>query len=292
MIRYGLHLPHFGALATPAFMARTATQAEALGFDSLWVSDHVLVPTEVTSEYPYRSDGIVGLDPTQPFHDPFALVPWLAAHTSRVEIGIGAFVAPYRRPLVTAKMIGTADALSGGRTRMVAGAGWMEQEFAVLGVPFDERGSITDDTLDALTRLLSESTVTMNGVEFGAEPRPRRQPYPLMVGGHSKPAMRRALRLGHGIQLTPESPAELPGLIQRLVELAGGRLPADFIVSARVHLSRFEIGDDPEPVLEQLHLAGARGVTEVVLSILDRESDRYAARLDALADWLGLHVAL
>lgn len=287
-MKYGLHVPHFGALATPKFMADTARQAEQLGFDSLWLSDHLFVPTAITSEYPYRSDGIIGLDPDQPFHDPFALVAWLAALTERVEIGIGAFVAPYRRSIVTAKLIGTADVLSGGRTRLVAGAGWMEQEFAALGVPFDQRGSITDDTLDTLTRLFADPISTVGGVEFGAEPRPLRQPYPLMVGGHSNPAMRRALRLGHGIQFTSESPAEVPGLLERLAEHAGGAIPAGFIVSARIHLSRFQVGDDPEPILEQIRMAGPTGVTEVVISILDRDPGRYAERLAALAEWIGL----
>jgi probable F420-dependent oxidoreductase len=290
-MKYGLHLPHFGALATPEFMGDTARQAEALGFDSLWLSDHLFVPTEITSEYPYRSDGIIGLDPSQPFHDPFALLPWLAAVTSRIELGIGAFVAPYRRALVTAKLVGTTDVLSGGRTRLVAGAGWMEQEFTALDVPFAHRGPITDATLDAMTQVFAESITTLGGVEFGAEPRPLRQPYPLMVGGHSKPAMRRALRLGHGIQFTPESPGDIAGLVDRLAEMAGGAVPGGFIVSARIHLSRFAVDDDPGPILEQIRLAGSPGVTEVIISILDRDPERYATRLDTLARWLGLEPA-
>ena len=289
-MKYGLHIPHFGPLATPEFMSDTVQRAERLGFDSVWLSDHVFVPTEITSDYPYRSDGVIGLDPSQPFHDPFALMPWIAALTSRVEIGIGAFVAPYRRPIVTAKLVGTADVLSGGRTRLVAGAGWMEQEFVALGVPYARRGAITDDTLDTLTELFENPVASIAGIEFGAEPRPVRQPYPLMVGGHSKPAMRRALRLGHGIQFTSESPTEVPALLERLVAYAGGTLPQDFIVSARIHLSRFEIDDDPAPILEELRLAGSPGVTEVVISILDRDPANYALRLGALAGWMGLNV--
>jgi probable F420-dependent oxidoreductase len=287
-MKYGLHVPHFGALATPEFMATTARSAETLGFESIWLSDHLFVPTEITSEYPYRSDGIIGLDPHQPFHDPFALIPWLAALTERVEIGIGAFVAPYRRAIVTAKLIGTADVLSGGRTRLVAGAGWMEQEFTALGVPYAQRGAITDATLDTMTKLFAEPVTSVGGVEFGAEPRPQRQPYPLMVGGHSNPAMRRALRLGHGIQFTSESPDEVPALLERLADHAGGAMPDRFIVSARIHLSRFEVGDDPDPILEQIRLAGSPGVTEVVVSILDKDPGRYAERLETLAGWLGL----
>lgn len=290
-MQYGLHIPHFGRLATPDFMGATARQAEALGFASVWLSDHVFVPVEITSAYPYSSDGIIGLAPDQPFHDPFALVPWIAAQTRRVEIGIGAFVAPYRRAIVTAKLIGTADVLSGGRTRMVAGAGWMEQEFEALGVPFGERGRITDETLDSLTRLFADPTTTMGGVEFGAEPRPMRQPYPLMVGGHTDPAMRRALRLGHGIQFTSESPDEVPKLLERLADNAGGTIPDGFIVSARIHLSRFEVDDDPETLLEEIRRAGPPGVTEVVISMLDSNAERYARRLDALGGWLGLDVA-
>jgi len=171
---------------------------------------------------------------------------------------------------------------------MVAGAGWMQQEFDALGVPFRQRGRITDETLDVLTALFADPTSTVAGVEFGAEPRPLRQPYPLMVGGHTDPAMRRALRLGHGIQFTPESPDAVAGLLERLAQLAGGTVPDGFIVSARIHLSRFDPDDDPAPILHQIGLAGTPGVTEVVVSILDRDPGRYAERLDALATWLDL----
>ena len=285
-MNYGLHVPHFGPLATPEFMKRTAQTAERIGFDSLWVSDHVVVPHHFDDAYPYRDDGVITLDPTAPFHDPFALLPWLAAHTANVELGIGAFVAPYRRPVVTAKLIGTLDVLSGGRTRMVAGAGWMKEEFDLLGVAYSERGRITDETLDLLTEAFGEPAMQSVVGPVGMEPRPFRQPYPLMVGGHSKPAMRRALRLGHGWQGTPQFAGQVHELVEQLADLAGGQIPDGFIVATRLHISRYDPDTGRDKVLAQVHGAQAPRVDEVVLSIIDPDVELFFARLEALGEWL------
>lgn len=285
-MKYGLHVPHFGPLATTEFMQRTAQTAERLGFASLWVSDHVVVPHEFDDAYPYRSDGVISLDPRTPFHDPFALVPWLAGITTTPEIGIGAFVAPYRHPVVTAKLIGTADFLSGGRTRMVAGAGWMKEEFDVLGVPFEERGRITDETLDLLTRAFSEPSLDTVVGPVGMEPRPLRRPYPLMVGGHTKVAMRRALRLGHGWQGTPQHAGQVDELVEKLADVNGGSIPEGFIVATRLHISRYDPDTGRDAVMQQVRDARAPRVDEVVLSIIDPDVERFFARLEALGEWL------
>lgn len=284
----GLHLPHFGRLASPDFMSGVAVAAERLGFASLWVSDHVVVPVELHTPYPYRDDGVIHLDHGQPFHDPFALLSWLAALTERVELGIGAFVVPYRRPLVAAKLIGTADQLSGGRTRMVAGAGWMEEEFDALGVPFEARGAITDEVLDLLVAAFAATPLELPTGPVGVEPRPMRQPYPLMVGGHSSAAMRRALRLGHGWQGTPQRAGEMAELVERLADVAGGDIPDGFVVSTRLHLSRFDPETAADEVRSHVSAALVPRIDELVLSITDTDEGRFHARLEALAEWLGV----
>ncbi|GIU93474.1 MAG: F420-dependent oxidoreductase [Acidimicrobiia bacterium] len=285
---YGLHLPHFGPIATPQFMAEVAQAAESLGFRSLWLSDHVVVPVSWKTPYPYRDDGVIGLDSAQPFFDPLAVAAWLAGVTSRPEIGIGALVAPYRPPLVTAKLIGTLDCLAGGRTRMVIGSGWLAEEFQALGVPFARRGQLTDHTLRILTAAFAAHPLHLPGGAVGMEPRPLRQPYPLIVGGHSRVAMRRALSLGHGWQGTPQHPSEVPALVRALAAEAGGEIPEGFTVSLRIHLSRFDPDGPAAAVVERVRAALHPRVDEVVLSMVDSEPKRYVRRLEALAGWLGI----
>jgi hypothetical protein len=171
---------------------------------------------------------------------------------------------------------------------MVAGVGWMKEEFDALDVPFERRGAITDEALDLLTAAFAGTPLDLPTGAVGVEPRPVRQPYPLMVGGHSKPAMRRALRLGHGWQATPQHPGQVTELVEALAETGGGSIPDDFVVATRLHLSKYDADGPGDAVLEQVQTAITDRVDEVILSIVDPDVERYFARLSALASWLGL----
>src|SRR5689334_8823187 len=133
-MRYGVAIPHANSFATPDALRTMARAVEDLGFDSLWVSDHVIVP-EGSSYIPEYMD------------EPLATLAFLAAETSHVRLGTSVLILPYRDPVFTAKFLGTVDNLCGGRLVVGVGAGWLEQEFEALSVPFEERGARSDEAL-------------------------------------------------------------------------------------------------------------------------------------------------
>src|SRR5438105_13935613 len=144
----GVTLPTSGAMADPAAIGSLAQTAEALGYDSVWISDHVVVPERISSAYPYSPDGRFPTLPTQAYLEPLATLGYLAGITRRVRLGIAVLILPYRHPLLTAKMIATLDNLSGGRVDLGIGVGWMREEFEALGLApevYEHRGSATDE---------------------------------------------------------------------------------------------------------------------------------------------------
>src|SRR6185295_11593739 len=140
-MKLGICLPHYGRPIEPSRLVQLATRAEEMGLDSIWVTDHVIVPRDISLIY--RSDML----------DPLAVLPWLAGVTERIALGTSVIVLPYRSPLPVAKLLASVDVLSGGRLIFGAGVGWMEGEFAALGVPFNERGSRTDEALELFQKV-------------------------------------------------------------------------------------------------------------------------------------------
>lgn len=293
MISVGLHLPHFGPLAQRDVLTRSIRLAEELGFDTAWVGDHVAIPVGFETPYPYTQTGRIGLPWDAPFIDPFVTLAFFAGQTQKIRLGISALVVPYRHPLLAAKLIGSLDALSGGRARIVLGAGWLKEEFDALEVDFARRGRITDDYVNALSALLNGGRAAFSGEivsfsEMGMEPAPAERPFPLLVGGHSRPAMRRALRLGYGWQATPESPEQVADMISRLREEAGGELPRGFLVATRLHLPRFDPNTSGAQFLEAMRTAVRPGVADLTVDVYDHDPERYYERLRTLAGWLEL----
>src|SRR6059058_2795275 len=142
-MRVGIALPNYGPLAAPDLLARLAREAEALGVDSVWVSDHLVAPRDTRSVYPYdrRPDARPGdMAVIERFFEPTVTLAFLAGHTSRVRLGVSAYVLPYRNPVVTAKQIATLDVLSRGRAILAIGTGWLREEFEALDVPSAGRG--------------------------------------------------------------------------------------------------------------------------------------------------------
>src|SRR5438477_3621862 len=150
-MRYGFCLPHHRGLATAELIARAAAAGERLGYDSVWLSDHVMLPNTPTFQ------------PRRIFYEPLALAGYLAAATSRLRIGFSVLIVPYRNPIVTAKQLATIDQMSGGRLMLGVGIGWVEEEFAALGVPFAERGRLTDEYLQALRELWANEAPAFEG---------------------------------------------------------------------------------------------------------------------------------
>ena len=213
--------PHAGA-ATARDLAQTA---EALGFDSVWVSDHIVIPASIASPYPYSPDGAFRLGPSAPYLEPLTALTYLAGCTETIRLGTHVLILPYRNPVVTAKILASLDVLSGGRVDLGIGVGWMEEEFQALGHDyFARRGAVTDEQIRVLRSLWTEDTPSFDGEFYsfppiGAYPHPVQRPHPpIWVGGHSRAAIRRAARLGDGwLPIGARPPADL-----RPEEIAAG----------------------------------------------------------------------
>src|ERR1700693_2870597 len=190
VMRVGIHLPHIGRKAGPEAIRRAAIQAEELGFDDAWTSEHIIIPKG--APYP----------PSALFYDPVLTLTWAAAYTSRIGLGTSVLVLPMRHPLPLAKELATLQNLSGGRLILGAGVGWLEAEFDALGIPFRERGRRMDEGIAMMRAVWSEDPVSFPTrvipaiiANMRSLPKPE-QPIPIWIGGRSEPALNRALRLG------------------------------------------------------------------------------------------------
>ncbi len=191
-MEFGVQLPHFGPLVSGRGTLALAQQAESLGLDSVWVSDHIAYPATFAERFGTS------------VYEAVTTLTWVGAVTQRIQLGTAVLIAPYRNPLLLAKQLATLDDLSGGRTIVGVGAGWMEEEFQALGADFAERGAITDEHLQVMRTLWRDDNPSHTGERFYfpplcAEPRPTQQPAPpIWIGGNTLPALRRAARLGEG----------------------------------------------------------------------------------------------
>jgi probable F420-dependent oxidoreductase len=213
-MKFGMMLPTMGALATGPNIQENqlaiAQKAEGLGFESLWVPDHVVIPTRIQSRYPYNDTGDFPMPADQGFLEPLAALGFLAGATKRVRLGTWVLVLPHRNPIVTAKTWATLDVLSGGRMMAGVGIGWMDEEISLLGAPFKKRGALSDEYLRAMKELWTSPDPQFEGqfVRFSGikcEPKPVQKPLPIWVGGHSARAMRRVVELGDGWVAVPKT---------------------------------------------------------------------------------------
>jgi probable F420-dependent oxidoreductase len=205
-VRFGVCIPQSGRFLDPAVAGRLAREIESLGYDTIWVSDHVIVPAG-ESYIP------------ELMHEPLALLAWLAHATERVTLGVSVLVVPYRDPVFTAKFLASVDVLSRGRLVLGVGVGWLEAEFDALSASYAERGAQTDEYLRVIRNLWETETSSFSGRwkryenmrMFPKAARERTGTIPIVVGGNQAVAHRRAAELGdgwHPINLTPEQVAE------------------------------------------------------------------------------------
>jgi probable F420-dependent oxidoreductase len=178
-------------------------RAEALGFDSVWGGEHVIRPVSIESKYPYTPDGVAPGDHDTPVPDPLIWLSYVAAAAPSLRLGTCILIVPQRNPLVLAKELATLDRLSGGRVELGIGVGWMKEEFDALDVPWERRGKRTDEYLAAMQALWAAPAASFHGefVDFDevtSSPRPENARIPILVGGDSPAAIKRAVRLGDG----------------------------------------------------------------------------------------------
>lgn len=199
-MKLGICIPHYGRPIEVSRLHEVVRRAEERGLDSVWVTDHVIVPRGL--EIIYRDHML----------DPLAILPWLAAVTHRIALGTSVVILPYRSPIPVAKLLASVDVLSGGRLIVGAAIGWMEGEFAALGIPIKERTGRSDETLELFRALWTQEypeiqtkRYRLAGVKVSPMPLQKPRP-PILIGGNSEGAFRRIARLGDGWHASATDP--------------------------------------------------------------------------------------
>src|SRR5262245_59846144 len=279
-MKFGVWIPNCRHLATPDIIRSTAVRAEELGYDSVWVSDHVVTPNANVGNF------------GEAVFDPFVTLAVAAGATGRVKLGTTVLIVPYRNAVVTAKMVSSLDALSGGRVILGVGAGWLAAESAVLGVPFAERGAMTDEHLRVMQELWTSAKpafagkyTELSGLKF--EPKPIQKPHPpIWVGGHSRAALRRTVAFGaawHPINRPPEEVRAGRAELSRLAEAA--RRPSPPAITLRNDIRLIAPGRGPLPsthagrpldgdrlaLIDQIRELADCGVEHLVLEFLSED---------------------
>jgi probable F420-dependent oxidoreductase len=206
----------------PSTIAAIAHKAEELGFESLWIPEHILLPVNYKSPYPYSSTGRMPAPPESPLHDPMLVLAYVAAITTKIRLATGIYVLPIRNPFTTAKAVASLDVLSAGRFILGVGIGWLEEEFEGVGSNFKDRALRSREYIELLKELWSSDdpvyhgkTVSIEG--FRMNPKPVQKPHPPFVfGGSTEPSLRRTARLGDGWYGIGETLEETERVITRL----------------------------------------------------------------------------
>lgn len=288
-MRFGCHLPMFGPVATRDSLLGFARRMEALGYDSLWASDHVIVPHRIESRYPYSATGKFPLPPEAGFLEPLTALAMVAAVTERVALGTTVLVLPHRHPVLAAKSLATLDHLSNGRVILGAGVGWMREEIELLGVPFGRRGAWSDEAIRVMRACWRDERTSHRGEFFtvddvGVFPKPARGDIPVWIGGHTPRALRRVVALADGwhAAFTPADALERDLALLREECARQTRSFDSLTISLRVGLSlrKEPLGADRRPaqgsaeqVAADLRRYAALGVSTVLLESRARDLD-------------------
>ena len=284
--RIGFSLQGRGALAGREAITTLARRAEALGFDSIFVTDRLLIPVRSASPYPYSATGAFPLGPDEPWLEALTAVTYLATVTERIAVGTSVLVIPYRNPVFTARALATADYLSGGRVILGAGIGWWREEFDGLGVRFEERAARTVEYLKLMKEIWAKPRVAFEGrfarvaEAGGTRPHPAR-PIPIWIGGHSDAALRRVVAVAdgwHPLGLRPPvglHPPEMAAAVRRLRDMAAaaGRDPKTITITFKGPVKfdggapkeRTPLTGSPAQIAEDLQAYVAAGVEHFVL---------------------------
>ncbi|WP_263119117.1 TIGR03619 family F420-dependent LLM class oxidoreductase [Cellulomonas sp. RIT-PI-Y] len=278
----GAKLPHTGAAATGPAVRAAARALEQAGADALWVSDHVVLPARVDSRYPFAEDGVARWSTEVDYLEALITLTVAAAVTERVRLGTAVLVLPQRQPVLLAKQAASLDVLSGGRLELGVGTGWLREEFDALEVPFDRRGARASAAIELLRDCWTGRPRTPAlPADLLVLPTPA-HPIPLLVGGHSSAALRRAGTLGDGWlaqqSATALDPITLAAEITALHRHAAeaGRDPGSVRVVLRVADSLGRCAD----LADRVPSLRAAGVTELIVDV-DPHADP-AAELDRL----------
>jgi probable F420-dependent oxidoreductase len=257
----GLFAVNSHACAEPEGAARIAALAERLGYDSLWAGEHVVVPSPRVAPSP--------MEPEEPILDPLVALSYLAAHTERIRLGTGVIILPQRNPLVLAKQVASLDVLSSGRLILGIGVAYLEPEMRAIGVPMEGRGARADEYLAAMRSLWEDEAPSYSGrhVDFegiDAHPRPVQRPLPVVVGGHTRAAHRRAARAAdgwYGFMVGLRAMAEQRELMRAAVEETGRERPLHVSVTPARRLDEDNVRAYAELGVDRLIVAPPPGLS-------------------------------
>ncbi|MCY4365291.1 MAG: TIGR03619 family F420-dependent LLM class oxidoreductase [Chloroflexi bacterium] len=308
-MRFGFYLPNSGPTARPEPLAAIARKGDELGFYCMVAGDHILVPREINSPYPYTADGTFHAGGAAEYLEQLTLLTYLAGITHSIRLIPSVMIVPYRNPLLAAKILATLDVLSGGRLTLGVGVGWMEEEFEALDAPpFAERGAVTNEYLQAFKELWTSDEPSFEGkychfsnIHFLPKPVQRPHP-PIWVGGQSRAAMRRAARLGDGwhpvgaipaAPLEPEELAQNIELLHRYAE-AAARNPEELEVSMKAPLydagstpsgaARRRFSGESEQMLQDIQTYEDVGVSCIIFDIRGNDLNGSLERLEWFAE--------
>jgi probable F420-dependent oxidoreductase len=285
-MQFGIYLGYGvgSGAAYPDYARAAARLVEAAGFESLWTGEHVLFPRDYDSIYPYGNDGKWPGPPATAVPDPLVWFAFIAAATTRLRLATGVVLLPQHHPLLLAKQVATLDLLSGGRFLLGVGVGWLREECEALGVDFSERAARTDEHIAVMRTVWRDEVASFRG-RFTAFERITSRPapvqpggVPIIIGGHSKAAARRAGRLGDGF-CPAAAPGELGGLLAAMREAAeaAGRDPAAIEITCPLPW-----GDVPLALVEDYAAAGVRRL--IVIRGQDTELDSLKHAIDRFHD--------
>ena len=295
--------PAVTAVAQADYVRRVAAASEEAGYDSVWVSDRTVFPSDLAQRYPDMY-GPGKADPdAQNVLEAITTLSYVAGATSRVKLGISVLVLPFRNPVLNAKMVTTLDVMSGGRAIFGIGVGWMPEEFASMGAEFEHRGAQTDEHIEMYQALCTQDVADYQGEHFQISgmtffPRPVKKPYPpIWVGGNSDVALRRAARLGdawHGIRLTPEEVAAKKARLASLCD-ANGRDSNSVQTTLRATMvwgqyqrnpdgSRAMLTGSPDEIRNDLLAYQEAGLDYLVMSVAADDIDTTINNVESFAE--------
>ncbi len=260
-MKFGLRYCNSGPYVDPAKAAELVQGGEDVGFESAWTIEHTVVPANYSSTYPYHASGkMAGGQDDIDLPDPLIWMAYMAGVTSTIKFATGVMIVPQHNPVLAAKQIATLDHLSRGRILLGIGVGWLEEEFDAIGVPFADRGRRTDEYVAVMRELWTSDSPTFHGefVDFDnthCRPQPAQGSVPIIVGGDTKPAARRAGRLGDGYFPARGAPQEMLDLARRTAE-EHGRDPDALEITTSV----------PED-LDEIPALAARGVSRLLVPV-------------------------
>ncbi len=286
-MKFGIHYS-IGVNADPQAddYIQVAQKAEELGYHSLWLGDHIVIPEKIEAAYPYSADGAAGFPRRAPFPDPFVLLGGLALATSRILLGTSVIVIPYRNPLAVAKAVTTVDLLSHGRFQFGVGVGWLKEEFDALGEDFARRAGQTREYLHVMKAAWQAEPASFSGEfltfsDIHNVPLPVQKPHPpIIFGGESLPALKRVADLGDGWQPGTASLKVLSKSVPQLKALMTerGRDYADLSVSALSAAGPLLRKPEVVPQLREL------GVQELILFMTTADTNKTLTKIEDFAE--------